>query len=102
MREGALGRAELAPEWYVYTGNACRGLPARLRRHLRTYKGRLWHIDRSLLGTPARVESIAPSGLGECRGNRPTGGKIALKGSGASDCGRGLTAIYVVWASNGR
>ena len=64
---GALGRVRLAGGNYLYLGSAYGpgGLPARLRRHVRSEKRHHWHVDRvTSQGTVERI-FVLPDGR-EC------------------------------------
>ena len=85
-----LGRPALPPGLYLYAGSARGpgGIRARVRRHLRHPKARVWHIDR--LTEAARVEAvIAFPGGRECAVAdfaAARGARVPIPRFGASDC----------------
>jgi Uri superfamily endonuclease len=86
---GRLGRHVLAAGRYVYTGSACRGMEARIRRHLSRDKTPHWHIDYLLLHPAARVVAVRRFRAPECQVNRRGTGIIPVPGFGATDCRAG-------------
>ena len=85
-----LGRPELPAGLYLYAGSAWGpgGIRARVARHLRTDKARVWHIDR--LTEAATIEEvIAFPGGRECAiVAAATGASVPIARFGASDCRR--------------
>ena len=88
---GVLGRVTLNSGTYLYLGSAygSGGLPARLRRHLRTEKPLHWHVDHlTILGGVERV-FVLPNGR-ECdlvdRALQLPAIHAPVAGFGSSDC----------------
>lgn len=95
VRVGRLGWCMFPPGLYVYTGRAGRGLPARVRRHVRRGTVRRWHIDY-LLGRREvwleRVTLASREPTDECPVNQAVGGCVIVPGFGSSDCHAGCGA----------
>jgi len=87
---GALGSAYFPSGLYVYVGSAQKGLKARIKRHLARHKRLFWHIDYLLEKAEViGIESLAGSKEKECVLSQKfchSGGKVVMKGFGASDC----------------
>jgi len=104
IRVGALGLREFPAGRYVYCGSAQRTLAARIARHRRKGKPKRWHIDYLLAHRAARVvdvEIFAGGKDGECRlvaQSRLAGGRVVVKGFGASDCPRkNVCGTHLLW-----
>ena len=85
-----LGRPVLPAGLYLYAGSAWGpgGIRARMRRHLRQGKARVWHIDH-LTEMAAAEDVIAFSGGQECAiVAAAAGARVPVPGFGASDCRR--------------
>jgi len=108
IRIGALGLCEFPAGRYVYCGSAQRNLAARIARHRRKRKTKRWHIDY-LTSHPAAkvvdVETFVAGKDGECRlvaQSRRAGGRVVVKGFGASDCPRkGGCGAHLLWMGEG-
>lgn len=99
IRVGALGKHAFPTGWYVYTGSARNGLAQRVGRHLRVTKRKHWHID-CLLAVADEVDAFVLPGetLTECELQvRLRGGKILIRGFGASDC---RCTAHLTWFKN--
>jgi len=85
---GSLGSIRFAAGGYAYVGSALGGLEARIRRHLRTFKKKHWHIDYLLERASVSRVVMAQSGERlECRLAARLGGRFeAVTGFGSSDC----------------
>ena len=99
LRVGALGRIQLAPGWYQYTGSARRNLRQRVVRHLSARKRRRWHIDYLTSAGAARpLGALLVSGqdAAECALNQTVGSLVGHAAPaprfGASDCRAGCPA----------
>lgn len=89
---GRLGEFEFPAGRYVYTGSAKRNLAARIARHLRQKKARLWHIDYLLAASGVRIKRVITSPLPECALNQACRGRIVVPRLGSSDCRSGCGA----------
>jgi Uri superfamily endonuclease len=99
---GARGRCALPRGFYLYAGNARRGLQARIERHLRPVKKKRWHIDyltsrREVRPLTALV--FTERDVDEChliaQLLRIPGAGAPVPGFGASDCRRRCPAHLV-------
>ena len=85
-----LGHPVLPPGLYLYAGSAWGpgGIRARVGRHLRHPKSRVWHIDRLTEAAPVE-DVIAFPGARECAivAALP-GARVPVPRFGASDCRR--------------
>ena len=87
-----LGRPELPAGLYLYAGSAWSpgGIRARVSRHLRKDKSKVWHIDH-LTETAAVEEVVAFPGGRECMIADfavAHGAQVSVSRFGASDCRR--------------
>lgn len=90
IKVGALGEQTFAAGYYFYSGTAQRNLKARIERHYSSDKKLHWHIDYLL----AEAELIKDYFFelpreGECfltQNLKDQGGRVIVKGFGASDC----------------
>ena len=106
VKVGALGMASLPAGRYVYVGSACRGIEARIARHLRLAKhkaGKIhWHIDYLLVNRHTKwVNAVALEDCVECEISRQIASKkgitVPVPGFGASDCRAGCRAhLYLL------
>ena len=97
VRVGRLGRLAFPAGFYVYTGRAARGLPARVRRHVRGSPRQHWHIDYLLRRPEVQIERVVLASddpADECAVNQTTigGGSLVIPGFGASDCRHGCSS----------
>jgi len=90
VRVGALGAVPFRRGYYCYVGSARRGLPSRLRRHLRRHgKRRHWHVDYLRdVAEPAACLVWAGDGADECALSDRVGrlADDSVRGFGSSDC----------------
>ncbi|UCD45961.1 MAG: GIY-YIG nuclease family protein [Candidatus Bathyarchaeota archaeon] len=91
---GALGRLEFLSGSYVYVGSALNGIEARLRRHIKTSRGRgettHWHIDYLLRAPEVEIEDLFVK-LTDLREECEFADSVSelgkpTKGFGCSDC----------------
>ena len=86
----SLGRPVLPAGLYLYAGSAWGpgGIRARVSRHLRKDKARVWHIDH--LAETATVEDVVafPGGRECAIVAAATGASVPIARFGASDCRR--------------
>jgi Uri superfamily endonuclease len=93
---GSLGKQTFPVGHYSYTGSAMgkgASLKNRISRHLRKEKRCFWHIDYILENENVSVEAVVAAETSqkmECEINQHIrtgiGGKVQVKGFGASDC----------------
>ena len=90
---GALGHVTMPQGRYLYLGSAYGpgGLPARLRRHLRSDKRPHWHVDNLTVAGSVEHVFALPNGR-ECdlvdRALQLPGIHVPVSGFGSSDCRR--------------
>lgn len=89
LQVGRLGKFDVAPGRYVYTGSARRAFEARIARHLRADKPLRWHIDYLLTSRGVHIAQVRRSHQAECELQQATRGIATMPGFGASDCRSG-------------
>jgi len=91
IKIGKLGELSIKPGFYVYSGSAFGpgGVSARVGRHLRRVKKLRWHIDYLRQRVENACAFIQPNSRSECTYASEliiSGGEVAMKGFGSSDC----------------
>ena len=98
IKVGALAKKTFNPGYYFYAGTAQTNLEARINRHYSSDKKFHWHIDYLLAEAELVKDFVFEfSKEGECflaQILNEKGGKLPVKGFGASDCSCGSHLIY--------
>lgn len=107
---GSLGKQRFPVGTYSYTGSALgkgASLKNRIARHLRKEKRCFWHIDYILENENVSVEAIVAAENNqkmECEMNQhiktELGGKVQVKGFGASDCQKSCESHLLYFPDN--
>ena len=112
IKVGKLGVYEFPKGIYTYTGSAlgkgATDLRGRLQRHISITKNHHWHIDYLLSADESHIKHIIffeTSRQEECNTVKELislGGKVNVKGFGASDCRAGCNSHLLFFKNNDR
>ncbi|MGD2066817.1 MAG: GIY-YIG nuclease family protein [Candidatus Bathyarchaeota archaeon] len=107
---GSLGKQRFPVGTYSYTGSALgkgSSLKNRVARHLRKEKRYFWHIDYLLADESVSVDAVVAAETSqkmECEVNlhikAELGGKVQIKGFGASDCRKSCESHLLYFPDN--